>query len=177
MRFWKKISIHFSKKKKKQMSDQENQSEGSGDEEVKAPKILNKKRKHNKSESGESNVPVLVLNHSPNFGELGKQSIKVGLLVGDNDCTLYLDYVPKDVVLDISKFQLYLFRSSNGSSDLATYCQLLHSDLKKNLNTSVLNIRIDSKGGENITLSTSKRMNAKKKTKTSKGKKENDEDE
>jgi hypothetical protein len=175
MRFQENFSIHFSKRKKK-MSDQEENS-ASEAEEVKTPKIISKKRKHKKSESDDSEVPILPLSQSPNFGEIGKQSIKVGLLIGDADCTLYLDYVPKEVVLDTSKLQSYLFRSSNGASDLATYCQLLHTDLKKSLNTSVLNIRLDSKGGENITLSTSKRMNAKKKGKTTKGKKEDNEEE
>ncbi len=157
------------------MSDQENSA--SDNEEVKVPKIMSKKRKSKKSESNESDIPILPLAHSPNFGEFGKESIKIGLLVGESDCTLYLDYVPKDVVLDTSKFQSFLFRSANGASDLATYCQLLHNDLKKALNTSTLNIRLDSKGGENITLSTSKRMNSKKKVKTAKGKKENDDNE
>jgi hypothetical protein len=175
--FLEKIFNPFFKKEKKKMSDQDNQSEASEGEEVKAPKILNKKRKHNKSEPGESNVPILPLSHSPNFGTFGKQSIKVSLLVGDADCVLTLEYVPKDVVLDISKFQLYLFRTANGANDLSNYCQLLHSDLKKSLNTSTLNLRIDASGGENVVLSSSKRMNAKKKVKTSKPKKEIDEDE
>ena len=127
------------------MSDQEENS-ASDNEEVKVPKIMSKKRKHKKSESGDSDVPVLVLSHSPNYGIFGKQSIKVGLLIGENDCVLTLEYVPKDVVLDVSKFQSYLFRTANGANDLSGYCQLLHTDLKKSLNTSVLNIRIDATG-------------------------------
>jgi hypothetical protein len=159
------------------MSDQEDNQSGSEGEEVKTPKIMSKKRKHKKSESNDQDVPILPLSHSPNFGIFGKQSIKVGLLIGENDCVLTLEYVPKDVVLDVSKFQSYLFRTANGANDLSGYCQLLHTDLKKSLNTSVLNIRIDATGGENVVLSSSKRMNAKKKVKTAKSKKENDEDE
>ncbi len=132
-------------------------------EQVPKPKHRSKRPHEPEEDDDTRRVPVQALQKNPNFGEFAKQTHKLGLLVGDHECALTIEYVPIDYVIDVGALRAYLFKTASQATDLTKYCNGLHRVLQHALKGPTLNIKLDAKSGENIVLSTSKRMSSKKK--------------
>jgi hypothetical protein len=136
------------------------------DEEQEAPKPKHRSKRpmaEDEPEDQAEKVPVQALHKNPNFGEFAKQTHKVGLLVGDHECALTIEYVPADFCIDVGALRAYLFKTASQATDLHKYINGLHRVLQHALKGPTLNIKLDAKSGENIVLTTAKRMSSKKK--------------
>ena len=85
-------------------------------------------------------------------GTVTRQVNTFDIFIG-KECVLKIEYAPMHNILDLSKFQRYLAADSiKETTDLAYYCNNLHSALKTVVETKDLKLRLEAKMDENTIL-------------------------
>ena len=107
-------------------------------------------------------LPISQIDPNPKYGGLGQQTHQGILKVGQYECTFTIVMQPKSKVVDIASLPEFLFNSSLKYSDITTFCHDLHTTFQEALDPLSLNIKLEAKSGENVTLSTSKKMKKSK---------------